>query len=540
NVDNTSDANKPVSTATQSALDAKVDKVDGERLINASEITKLSNQSGTNTGDQDLSSFATTTALDLKANIDSPTFTGTVNGITATMVGLPNVDNTSDANKPVSTATQTALDTKVDKVDGERLINASEITKLSNQSGTNTGDQDISGIAVNTSKIGDLTSLTTTTNSNLVAAVNEIQAEKANLDSPTLTGTPLAPTATEGTNTTQIATTEFVNSAASSSKFVDLTTVQTISGLKTFSSDLIANELTIGRGTGDLIYNTALGYQSLKSNEGESNTAIGYQTLRSNLGGGNNTAIGYNSLGSNISGGGNTASGNNSLGFNTSGGGNTASGNNSLAQNTTGKYNSAFGAQSMENTINGENNTAIGVAAIDANTTGSNNAVLGAFAGRETASSNPNTIINNSVLIGFETKPNDNNEENQIVIGYRAIGNGSNTIQLGNTAITDVKTSGAITAAGYKTPSGTSSQYLMADGSFSSAVSTGNIEDGAVTLAKIADAAVTSDKIAAETIVNANISTTAAIAYSKLNLENSIVSSDLASSSVTSAKIADA
>ncbi|MFA9192766.1 hypothetical protein AAGV28_15445, partial [Flavobacterium sp. FZUC8N2.13] len=71
------------------ALDAKVDKVDGERLINASEITKLSNQSGTNTGDQDLSSFATTTALDLKANIDSPTFTGTVNGITATMVGLP-------------------------------------------------------------------------------------------------------------------------------------------------------------------------------------------------------------------------------------------------------------------------------------------------------------------------------------------------------------------------------------------------------------------------------------------------------------------
>lgn len=56
-------------------------------------------------------------------------------------VGLSNVDNTSDANKPVSTATQTALDTKVDKVAGERLINASEITKLSNQSGSNTGDE---------------------------------------------------------------------------------------------------------------------------------------------------------------------------------------------------------------------------------------------------------------------------------------------------------------------------------------------------------------------------------------------------------------
>ena len=33
-------------------------------------------------------------------------------GITQAMVGLGNVDNTSDANKPVSTATQSALDLK--------------------------------------------------------------------------------------------------------------------------------------------------------------------------------------------------------------------------------------------------------------------------------------------------------------------------------------------------------------------------------------------------------------------------------------------
>jgi hypothetical protein len=37
------------------------------------EKTKLGAISGTNTGDQDLSSYATITALDLKANIDSPT-----------------------------------------------------------------------------------------------------------------------------------------------------------------------------------------------------------------------------------------------------------------------------------------------------------------------------------------------------------------------------------------------------------------------------------------------------------------------------------
>ena len=47
------------------------------------------------------------------AGLESPTFTGTVSGVTKTMVGLGNADNTSDASKPVSTATQTALDAKL-------------------------------------------------------------------------------------------------------------------------------------------------------------------------------------------------------------------------------------------------------------------------------------------------------------------------------------------------------------------------------------------------------------------------------------------
>lgn len=40
---------------------------------------------------------------------------------TKSEVGLSNVDNTSDVDKPISTATQTALDNKVDKVDGKGL-----------------------------------------------------------------------------------------------------------------------------------------------------------------------------------------------------------------------------------------------------------------------------------------------------------------------------------------------------------------------------------------------------------------------------------
>ena len=56
---------------------------------------------------------AVNAGLNLKANLASPTFTGTVSGITKSMVGLANVDNTSDVNKPVSTAQQTALNGKV-------------------------------------------------------------------------------------------------------------------------------------------------------------------------------------------------------------------------------------------------------------------------------------------------------------------------------------------------------------------------------------------------------------------------------------------
>lgn len=53
-----------------------------------------------------------TTAEGLLAPKASPTFTGTVSGVTKTHVGLANVDNTADTAKPVSTAQQAALNLK--------------------------------------------------------------------------------------------------------------------------------------------------------------------------------------------------------------------------------------------------------------------------------------------------------------------------------------------------------------------------------------------------------------------------------------------
>ena len=59
-----------------------------------------------------------TNSTDVNINIDK------------TLVWLWNVDNTSDVNKPISTATQTALNNKVDKVTWKSLINDTDITKL--------------------------------------------------------------------------------------------------------------------------------------------------------------------------------------------------------------------------------------------------------------------------------------------------------------------------------------------------------------------------------------------------------------------------
>jgi len=66
--------------------------------------------------------------LALKAPLASPTFTGTVSGITATMVGLGNVDNTSDVNKPVSTATTAAIKVETDRAVAAEALKADKAT----------------------------------------------------------------------------------------------------------------------------------------------------------------------------------------------------------------------------------------------------------------------------------------------------------------------------------------------------------------------------------------------------------------------------
>lgn len=111
-------------------------------------------------------------------------------------IGLGNVDNTADADKPVSTATTTALAGKVPTtrtVAGHAL--SADVTLAKADVGLGSVDN------------------TADTAKPVSTAQQTALDAKAPLASPTLTGTPAAPTAAPGTNSTQIATTAFIKAA---------------------------------------------------------------------------------------------------------------------------------------------------------------------------------------------------------------------------------------------------------------------------------------------------------------------------------------
>jgi hypothetical protein len=274
--------------------------------------------------------------------------------------------------------------------------------------------------------------------------------------------------------------------------------------------DLKVNGLTIGKGGGSIITNTAVGYQSLlsntsgggsvaignlslfsntsgfwnnavgeeslnKNNTGSDNTSFGRRALFNNLDGQLNTAIGNESLFSNVSGQNNIAIGYRSL-FNNMYNDNIAIGWSALYSNTSGEGNTGIGMSGLFSNTTGVKNTSLGKQALDANTTGNDNVGIGFDALDENISGSNNTSLGNNTLrtnttgsgntaIGYNADVASNNLTNATAIGSGAMVSTSNTIQLGNTSITDVETSGKLTASGFKIPTGTSSQYLMADGS---------------------------------------------------------------------------
>ncbi len=238
--------------------------------------------------------------------------------------------------------------------------------------------------------------------------------------------------------------------SVSSADFVDVTTNQTVAGAKTFGSDITVNGVVVGLGPNAISSNTVLGNNALNVNvSGSDNTVMGKSALRSNTTGSYNTATGVNVLYSNTTGNFNTASGRDALFANLTGNYNTASGLGSLGGNTGGQFNTATGVDALFANTVGNYNTASGLYALISNVTGSNNTALG---------------YNADVASGALT--------NATAIGNGAIVTTSNTIQLGAdgtngiTAVTNVKTSGTITAGAVTYPKthGAANQVLTTTG----------------------------------------------------------------------------
>lgn len=139
--------------------------------------------------------------------------TNNPHSVTKAQVGLGNADNTSDVDKPVSTAQQSAIDAAITAIKGGVAAAGDTLAELYALITTHTGLTN-NPHSVTKSQVG-LANADNTSDANkpISTATQTALDLKAPLASPSLTGTPLTPTAAPGTNTTQIASTAFVKAA---------------------------------------------------------------------------------------------------------------------------------------------------------------------------------------------------------------------------------------------------------------------------------------------------------------------------------------
>lgn len=517
---NTSDVN--------TALATKVDKVTGKELstndYTTAEKTKLAAISGTNTGDQDLSSLATTAALALKANTsdvttalatkvdkvtgkdlstndyttaektklaaitgtntgDQTTITG--NAATATKLATPrNINGIAfdgTANITVTADAGTLAGTSL-----KSTITGSSLTTvgtLQNLTVTNPIVGSITGNA--TTATTAITASTVTTNANLTGPVTSIgnattitdgavtNAKITDVAATKITGTLPVSNGGTGAATAAAARTNLglgnVDNTTDAAKPIS-TLTQAALDLKAntetanFTKDIIVNSVNIGRGNGENGSNTRIGSQALTSNTvGYSNVAIGDASLSKNTTGGRNNAIGYNALLNNTTGSENTAIGTFALENNINGNRNLAIGQQTLSTNTEGIKNVALGYVTLYSNTTGSNNNAIGDETLFYNTTGNYNTGMGSQAGLRISTGSQNTMIGAQADVASGAGA----LTNATAVGYGAIVTSSNTMQLGNASVTDVKTSGTLTAGNVTYPKthGSANQVLSTTGS---------------------------------------------------------------------------
>jgi sugar lactone lactonase YvrE len=195
----------------------------------------------------------------------------------------------------------------------------------------------------------------------------------------------------------------------------------------TVNADALINDVTVGRGAGDVSTNTAVGASALAANtSGYNNVVTGFDALRLNTEGRDNVAVGRSALYANTTGIKNTAVGSDALNLNTIGDNNVATGFDALALNTTGRFNVAVGSSALYANTTASNNTAIGYSALNLNTTGANNVATG------TSALSVNTTGNNNIATGYQALRFNTTGANSVATGTQALY--SNTTGINNIA----------------------------------------------------------------------------------------------------------
>jgi hypothetical protein len=409
-----------------------------------------------------------------------------VSANTASITSNTNSIATLNTNVSANTASITSNTNSIATLNTNVSANTASITSNTNSIAT-----------LNTNVSANTTSITSNTNS--IATINTTLGTKADLASPVFTGAPTAPTPATNDNSTTLATTAYVKNsitaasaglssigaisgtsnakgatisgtteliltpADASNGGVVTTGTQTFAGSKTFTNtvtfgtDITVNGVKIGKGGGNFLANTAIGTGALALNtSGTGSTAFGYNALSKSTGGNAtafgtsalenlttgtaNVAIGYAALMNTSTQNSNTAVGDQSMRMST-GANNTALGNSALygvAGQTTGNNNTALGNFALKNATTAAYNVSVGSNSLNNITTGNDNTVLGYQSGYYAGAGTGNnlTSLSQGVLIGSNVRAGTNTSTNEVAIGYNVVGNGSNTVTIGNNSIT--------------------------------------------------------------------------------------------------------
>ena len=514
NIDNTSDINKPISTLTQNALNAK---------INNSSIGAINGVASLGTDGKvptaQLPAFSITSVNVVNSQTNMLALTGLSVGAVAIRT-----DNSTNyiltalpANTLANWQTFYPAATNVQSVNG--ATGAVVIAGTTNKITVTSNVIDIASTYAGQSSISTLGTITTGVwNGTAIPIANggtgQITATNAfNALAPAQSGNSGKFLTTNGTNASWSTisgaggwSTTGNSGLVDGTNFFGTTDAQplnfklnnTVSGR--FDVDAVIGQATLGYGAGantirstsaGTLYgtkNTGFGYQTIFNTAyGKENTALGYQALLSNTSGSSSTAIGFQAM-MNANDFVNTNTSfetfNTAIGYQALMGSATPSANTAkynsvtgyqaLKNITTGNYNTANGYQALTLNTSGNNNTAIGALTLNTNTTGSQNIAIGRsiLTGNSSGTGNiamgystltSNSTGNYNIAIGYGADISGN-VTNSIALGYSASTNTANTIQLGNGSIVKVNTAGAIVSTNGTAASSTSTGALIISG----------------------------------------------------------------------------